>query len=82
MIDKFSRTDTMTCYSSCFSSQVDVYRLVTLGTIEEKIQQLQESKKELVNTVLEGQESKNNLTVEDIKEILGVHFSEYYRGRL
>ena len=58
------------------TKQVDVYRLVTLGTIEEKIQQLQESKKELVNTVLEGQESKNNLTVEDIKEILGVHLSE------
>ena len=58
------------------TKQVDVYRLVTLGTIEEKIQQLQENKKELVNTVLEGQESKNNLTVEDIKEILGVHLSE------
>ena len=58
------------------TKQVDVYRLVTLGTIEEKIQELQESKKELVNTVLEGQESKNNLTVEDIKEILGVHLSE------
>lgn len=52
--------------------QVNVYRLITLGTIEEKIQELQESKKELVNTVLDGQESKSNLSVEDIKEILGV----------
>ena len=36
-----------------FASQVDVYCLVTLGTIEEKIQQLQESKKELVNNIEE-----------------------------
>ena len=41
-------------------------------TIEEKIQELQESKKELFNTVLEGQESRSNLSVDDIKEILGV----------
>ena len=54
------------------TKQVDVYRLITLGTIEEKIQELQESKKELFNTVLEGQESRSNLSVDDIKEILGV----------
>lgn len=54
------------------TKQVDVYRLITLGTIEEKIQELQESKKELFNTVLEGQESKSNLSVDDIREILGV----------
>lgn len=54
------------------TKQVEVYRLITLGTIEEKIQELQESKKELFNTVMDGQESKANLSVEDIREILGV----------
>lgn len=51
---------------------VECYRLITRGTIEEKIQELQESKKNLVKTVLDGNESRANLTVEDIREILGI----------
>ena len=51
---------------------VEVYRLVTRGTIEEKILEMQESKKNLVTTVLDGNETRASMTIEDIKEILGV----------
>ncbi|MBM7643691.1 DEAD/DEAH box helicase [Streptococcus loxodontisalivarius] len=51
---------------------VEVYRLITRGTIEEKILELQESKKHLVNTVLDGNESRGSMTIDDIKEILGI----------
>lgn len=51
---------------------VEVYRLISKGTIEEKILELQENKKNLVTTVLDGNESRSSLSVEDIKEILGI----------
>lgn len=51
---------------------VECYRLITRGTIEEKILALQESKKNLVKTVLDGEESRSSLTVEDIRDILGI----------
>ncbi|WP_249629650.1 DEAD/DEAH box helicase [Streptococcus uberis] len=51
---------------------VEVYRLITRGAIEEKILALQETKRNLVTTVLDGDESRAHLTVEDIKEILGI----------
>ena len=51
---------------------VEVYRLVTRGTIEEKIQELQEQKKNLVSEVLDGTESRANLTLDEIREILGI----------
>ncbi|MGC4440662.1 DEAD/DEAH box helicase, partial [Streptococcus suis] len=53
-------------------STVEVYRLITPGTIEEKILELQESKKNLVTTVLDGNESRSSLSAEEIREILGV----------
>ena len=51
---------------------VEVYRLVTRGTIEEKIQELQEEKKNLVSEVLGGTESRGSLTLTEIQEILGI----------
>lgn len=51
---------------------VEVYRLITRGTIEEKIQELQESKRHLVSTILDGTESRSSLTVAEIREILGI----------
>lgn len=51
---------------------VECYRLITRGTIEEKIQQLQESKRELITTVLDGQAGGGSLSAEDIREILGL----------
>ena len=40
--------------------------------IEEKIQELQEQKKHLVSQVLDGTESRGNLTLAEIREILGI----------
>ena len=51
---------------------VEVYRLVTRGTIEEKIQGLQEKKKNLVSEVLDGTESRGSLSLAEIREILGI----------
>lgn len=51
---------------------VDVYRLITRGTIEEKILDLQESKKELVKQVLDGQDGSKALSLDDIRGILGL----------
>ncbi len=42
------------------------------GTIEEKILELQENKRNLVKTVLDGNESRSQLNAEDIREILGI----------
>ncbi|HEQ6861487.1 TPA: DEAD/DEAH box helicase [Streptococcus pyogenes] len=52
---------------------VEVYRLITRGTIEEKILKLQESKRNLVTTVLDGNESRASMSIEEIKEILGLN---------
>ncbi|MGT2715575.1 SNF2-related protein [Streptococcus respiraculi] len=54
------------------TEKVECYRLITRGTIEEKIQALQESKKHLVTTVLDGNESRASMTVDDIREILSI----------
>ncbi|MGT2711808.1 DEAD/DEAH box helicase [Streptococcus oriscaviae] len=54
------------------TEKVECYRLITRGTIEEKIQSLQESKKNLVTTVLDGNESRASMTVQEIREILGI----------
>ena len=43
-----------------------------LSFIEEKIQALQETKKNLVTAVLDGNESRSSMTVQEIKEILGI----------
>ena len=52
--------------------KVEVYRLITKGTIEEKIQELQEQKKHLVSQVLDGTESRARLSLAEIREILGI----------
>jgi superfamily II DNA or RNA helicase len=52
--------------------EVDVYRLVTKGTIEEKIVQLQAQKRDFVDQVLSGTQNKAMLTNEDLRMILGV----------
>ena len=57
------------------TQKVEFFRLITKGTIEEKIQALQETKKNLVTTVLDGNESRASLTVQEIKEILGISSS-------
>ena len=54
------------------TNKVLAYRLITEGTIEEKIQQLQEHKRDLVNTVLSADTAgMKALSEEDIDFILG-----------
>lgn len=50
---------------------VQVIRLVAEDTVEEKMYELQQKKKNLIEEVIQpGQESLSRLTEEDIKEIL------------
>lgn len=51
---------------------VEVYRLITRGTIEEKMLELQENKRHLITTVLDGNQGLASMSVEEIKEILGL----------
>lgn len=51
---------------------VQVYRLITKGSIEEKILSLQDSKRHLIKDVLEGETPRSSLTLDEIKEILGI----------
>ena len=68
-----------TQYENIFINDIittgDYISMFTGGTIEEKILELQEGKKNLVTTVLDGNESCASMTVEDIKEILGIAIS-------
>ncbi|MDR3190635.1 MAG: DEAD/DEAH box helicase [Lactobacillaceae bacterium] len=54
------------------TKQVDVYRLVTKGTIEEKIISLQAEKRNLVDQVLAGTDQSKSLSEDEIRDILGV----------
>lgn len=52
---------------------VQVIRLITQGTIEEKMYELQQRKKELIETVMEqGDQALSRITEEDIREILSI----------
>ncbi len=51
--------------------QVFAYRLITRGTVEEKIAELQKSKKELADSILEADSSvMTSLTAEDLQMLL------------
>ena len=50
--------------------KVQVFRLITKGTVEEKILQLQQNKRELFETVIEGRQNVlKTMTKEDIKSL-------------
>ncbi|MCU6713261.1 DEAD/DEAH box helicase, partial [Paenibacillus sp. J5C_2022] len=54
-------------------SVVQVIRLVARGTVEDKMYQLQERKRSLIDEVIQpGQESFSSLTEQDIREILSL----------
>ncbi|MDX2084420.1 MAG: SNF2-related protein [Candidatus Melainabacteria bacterium] len=54
---------------------VFVYRLITRGTVEEKIMKLKERKKDLVDSIIAADRSMGKmLTFEDLKEILNPEF--------
>ncbi|MFL2029383.1 DEAD/DEAH box helicase [Loigolactobacillus zhaoyuanensis] len=52
--------------------KVEVYRLITKGTIEEQIYKLQEKKRNFVDQVLSGTENKGTLTEDEVRLILGI----------
>lgn len=55
---------------------VQVFKLIAKGTIEEKIYELQQKKKALVEQVIQpGEQELSTLTESDIQEILGLPFS-------
>ncbi|MDR0704152.1 MAG: DEAD/DEAH box helicase [Planctomycetaceae bacterium] len=49
---------------------VTVYRLITLGTIEEKIVRLHHEKRDLADKLLEGTDQTNKLSAEDLIDLL------------
>jgi len=49
---------------------VTIYRLVTKGTIEEKIVQLHQEKKELADSLLEGTDLSEKITADDLLRLL------------
>lgn len=52
---------------------VQVIRLITEGTIEEKIYELQQNKKELIDTVIQpGEQNITTMTEQEIREILNI----------
>src|SRR5699024_2071561 len=53
---------------------VQVIRLLAEGTIEEKIYELQQKKRELIDTVIQpGEKMLTGLSEEDIKELLNIY---------
>ncbi|WP_324255036.1 helicase-related protein [Bacillus sp. REN16] len=52
---------------------VQVIRLITQGTIEEKIYELQQNKKELIETVIQpGDQAISTITEQEIRAILNI----------
>ena len=55
------------------TKKVFVYRIITKGTVEEKIQKLKAKKRDLVDSVISvDREIGKSLTYEDLKEILSI----------
>ncbi|WP_407271385.1 SNF2 helicase associated domain-containing protein [Radiobacillus sp. PE A8.2] len=55
-------------------NDVDVIKLVAHGTIEEKMNELQEKKRHLIKEIIDPEEqASSSLTEEDIREILTLH---------
>ncbi|GAB2023436.1 DEAD/DEAH box helicase [Pseudolactococcus yaeyamensis] len=51
---------------------VEVIRLITRGTIEEKIMALQDSKRDMVSTILDGGADDSTISKDEMKSILGL----------
>jgi SNF2 family DNA or RNA helicase len=52
---------------------VQVYKLLTEGTIEEKIATLQDKKRNLIESIIKpGENFFNHLSIEEIKELWGI----------
>ena len=51
-------------------NKVTIYKLIASNTIEEKIQFLQAAKRKLFDDIIEGHEIPQNITIDDIKNLL------------
>ena len=57
------------------TKKVFVYRIITKGTVEEKIQKLKERKRNLVDSVISAdRDIGKSLTYDDLKEILSLDY--------
>ncbi|WP_102275346.1 DEAD/DEAH box helicase [Cytobacillus massiliigabonensis] len=54
------------------TNTVQVIKLVSRGTIEEKMNELQEKKKDLIDEIIDSEKKAAALTEEDIREILNI----------
>ena len=55
------------------TKKVTVYKMIAKGTIEEKIVKLQETKKDLADSIISGENvGMSNLSKEDLMELLGI----------
>ena len=55
------------------TNKVTVYKMIAKGTIEEKIVKLQETKKDLADSIISGENiGISNLSKEDLMELLGI----------
>ncbi len=55
------------------TKKVTVYKIIAKGTIEEKIVKLQETKKDLADSIISGENiGISNLSKEDLMELLGI----------
>ncbi|MED3550814.1 DEAD/DEAH box helicase [Cytobacillus praedii] len=54
------------------TNTVQVIKLVSRGTIEEKMNELQEKKRDLIDEVIDTDKNTSSLTEEDIREILNI----------
>lgn len=49
---------------------VTIYRFITLGTIEEKIVELHQNKRDLADSLLEGSDASGSLTAEELLKLI------------
>lgn len=55
------------------TKKVTVYKMIAKGTIEEKIVKLQETNKDLADSIISGENiGISNLSKEDLMELLGI----------
>lgn len=51
-------------------NNVTIYKLIVADTIEEKVQLLQDKKKELFDQVVSGHDIPTNITMDDLEELI------------
>lgn len=54
------------------TNSVQVIKLISKGTIEEKMNELQNKKKDLIDEIIDSDKNTSSLTEEDIREILNI----------